>query len=82
MATYIQLSSWGDFGDKLTKGIFMHEGDLVEKELVKNFLSCWWLNSPCDVPLNITRDFNEEFMKFLKKQGFKQVKLHQVIFGD
>ncbi len=60
----------------------MHDGDLVEKEVVKNFLTSWGLNSTRDVPDSLRSEMTSEFANFLRKQGFKKIKLHEVTFGD
>lgn len=80
--TYIEIKKWGDFSDKYTFLIMFTEEKFNVKNLVKEFCSINGLESDEGLPLNMLNDTTDEFIKFLKKCGFKSIKTHEVIFSD
>lgn len=80
--TYIEIKTSGDFGTTYTKSIFFTEEDRDTSTIVKNFCDINGLENLDCLPYNMTNDTVEAFEKYLKKEGFKQIKTKQIYIGD
>lgn len=80
--TFIEIEAWGDFDVKYTKCIMVVEGQRDVKSLVNTFCIKMGLPGTSGLPSNMINDVNEEFIKFLKKEGFRQLKTNTVCFSD
>lgn len=80
--TYIEIQTESDFGMTCTESIFFTEENRDVNTIVKNFRELNDLPNLNDLPFNMKADTIEEFKKFLKKEGFKQIKTKQVYIGS
>lgn len=80
--TYIEIQTESDFGMTCTESIFFTEEKRDVNTIVKNFRELNNLPNLNDLPHNMRSDTIEAFKKFLRKEGFKQIKTKQVFIGS
>lgn len=80
--TFIEVQAWGDFDIIQTDSIWYSEENRDVKSIEKAFCSINGLGETSGLPYNMLHDCTEEFKKYLKKEGFKQIKTKSVCFSD
>lgn len=80
--TYIAVEAYGDFNMRYTDSIWHTEEQRDIKAITRAFCSINGLPGTSGLPDNMLRDSTESFKKYLKKEGFKQIKAKAVCFSD
>ena len=80
--TYIEVKRWNDDGGTYTDCVMACEDNRDVKSITRNFCSINDLPGTSGLPDNMIADTTDEFIKYLKKEGFKIIKTHEVVFGD
>lgn len=80
--TAIEVEAWGDFDIKYTKCIMVSPDVRDVKHILKTFCDINGLPGMNGLPNNMISDVNDEFIKYLKKEGFKPLKTKKVCFSD
>ena len=83
ISTVIEVESYGDYDVRYTKCImvspvFRHASSLMKNFCEKNGLP---LNGE-GLPDNMLEDTTNEYIKYLKKEGFKELKTNKACFTD
>jgi hypothetical protein len=79
--TFIEVQAWGDIST-YTDSIFYTSEDRNVKAITKVFCDINGLPGVNGLPDNMLSDSTEAFKKYLKKEGFKQIKTKSVCFSD
>lgn len=80
--TYVEIEAWGDFDVRYTKCIMVADGLRDVDYLTKAFCHKNGLPGTEGLSYNMINDANEEFVKFLRKEGFRELKTSKVCFSD
>jgi hypothetical protein len=80
--TIIEVKDWIEECYQYTKVIMYSSEEINVKSLVKNYCSLRGLPGTDGLPDNMLKDVTEDFINFLKKEGFSEVKTKSVIFSD
>lgn len=79
--TFIEVQAWGDT-TRVTVAIFYTPEERDIKSITDAFCSINGLPGLNGLPYNMLDDATEEFIKYLEKEGFKQIKTKIVCFND
>ena len=80
--TYIEIEGWGDFNVRYTKCIMVADEVRDVRHLINTFCSANGLPGTSGLPSNMLSDTTDAFIKFLKKEGFRELKTNKVCFSD
>lgn len=81
--TYISLDTYGDFDMRYTDSVWYCEGNRDVNSITSAFRATYGIDCKLDcLPYNMKRDTLETFKKYLKKEGFKPVKMKTVVIAD
>jgi len=82
--TAIEIKNYGDFDIPVTNCIMVSPDVRNTKDLLKTFSIYRGLPNPdgSGLPTNMLEDTTEDFIKYLKKEGFKKLNTTDVIFSD
>jgi hypothetical protein len=80
--TFIEIQSYGDFDIKYTDCIMYSTERRDVKAITKAFCDQNGLPGTSGLPSNMLSTTTEAFKKYLKKEGFSQLKTNEVCFGD
>ena len=88
--TIIELEAWGDYDMLYTDCIMVTEEVWTVSSLISSFVEDIGFKGDVDIrkdginglPYDMLSDFNSEFKKYLKKQGFRVLKTKKVHFSD
>lgn len=80
--TVISVDAYGDFDVRYTAAILYSEEVRDVKAITKAYCSLRGLESTSGLPYNMLSDTTEDFIKYLKKEGFRELKNNTVCFSD
>lgn len=80
--TAIAIAAYGDFDVKYTDKVMITEEVRDVKSIVKNYCNLRGIPGTSGLPNNMISDVREDFVKFLKKEGFRELKTTEVCFSD
>lgn len=80
--TYIEVEAWGDFDVQYTACIMVADEKRDVDSIVKAFCAKNGLPGMKGLPYNMLGDTTKEFIKYLKKEGFRELKTNKVCFSD
>jgi hypothetical protein len=79
--TIIEIETYGDV-TPYTERVMVSEEKLNPKALAKQYCDIYGLPELNNLPSNMVRDTIDGFIKFLKKMGFKELKMKTITISD
>ena len=82
--TTIEVQAYADYDIRYTKCIMVSEFTINVDDLLERFCISRGLPKPdgSGLPDNMLSDTTDDFIHYLKKEGFKPLKTKEVIFTD
>lgn len=80
--TAIAIEAWADFDIRYTDKVMVCEEKRDVNAIVKNYCELRGLPGTSGLPRNMINDTREDFVKFLNKEGFRELKMTEVCFSD
>lgn len=80
--TLIEVEAYGDFDVKYTKAIMYTPEVRNVDSIVSTYCSLRGLDGTSGLPDNMISDATDDFIKYLKKEGFSEISGKKVYFCD
>ncbi len=82
--TFIEVQAYGDFDMLYTESIWYSEEQRDVKSILRAFCSINGLDidSLGNMPSNMISDTRDAYKKFIKREGFSEIKTKTVCFSD